>query len=249
MNVAHLSYVAFPLFYGALGSVLTAERWWLWVMLFLSFVRFATSALAIDPAQMAARHAHRVTGGSRGQRREQIDLAAIRGFILDMDGVLYRGEQVREGAKAFIEYLHATEIPYVCLTNNASRTSEMYQEKLDRLGLPIDSTHVLGAAQATAEWLEERAPHGTRVLPVGEAGLREELARAGFTVVDRRPAEYVIVGIDFNVTYEKLKEATLAIRGGADFVGTNPDSTFPCEEGLLPGNGDKIAYLHAATDV
>ncbi|MBA3531336.1 MAG: HAD family hydrolase [Ardenticatenales bacterium] len=173
----------------------------------------------------------------------------IRGFILDMDGVLYRGNTVREGTLDFIHHLNAAGLPYLCLTNNASRTSAMYEEKLGRLGLPIKGEHVMGAAQATAEWLRARAVAGARVLPLGEAGLREELSKVGFTLVEQPPADYVVVGIDFELTYERLKQATLAIRGNAQFVGTNPDRTFPSEEGLLPGNGAALAYLEAATGV
>lgn len=264
LNLFHGAYTFFPAVYGALGAVLTGAGWWLWPMLFLAVARYATSALAINPTEMAARAAqgHRATlsetflpaerpsptNGSQPPRGETA-LRAIQGFILDMDGVLYRGMTVREGAIPFIEYLHERAIPYVCLTNNASRTSEMYQEKLDHLGIPIDAAHVLGAAQATAEWLRAQAAPGARVLPVGEAGLVEELQRAGFTVVGKPPADFVVVGVDFHLTYDKLKQATLAIRANARFIGTNPDSTFPSEEGLLPGNGATLAYLQAATGV
>lgn len=261
----HFAYTLFPGLYGALGVLLTGERWWLWVMLLLATMRFVSSALAIDPQTMAERHARgketslvdtffssdgatpmtpTTRGGAAAPRLRQ-----LQGFILDMDGVLYRGSTVRDGTLDFIEYLNAERIPYVCLTNNASRTSEMYQEKLDHLGIPIRSDHVLGAAQATAEWLRGEAVAGARVLPVGEAGLREELVRAGFTLVSAPPADFVVVGIDFQLTYDKLKQAALAIRANARFIGTNPDSTFPSEEGLVPGNGAVLAYLQAATGV
>ncbi len=120
---------------------------------------------------------------------------------------------------------------------------------MDQLGIPIDATHVLGAAQAAAEWLAEQASPGARVLPIGEAGLREELERRGFVLVDQAPADWVVAGIDFGLTYERLKQAALAIRQHARFVGTNPDTTFPSEEGLVPGNGATLAYLRAATGV
>ncbi len=262
----HAAYTLFPALYGTLGVLLTGERWWLWVMLLLSAMRYVTSALAIDPATMAARHA-------RGNQISLVDtffssdgatssmtptpthgaaaprLRRLNGFILDMDGVLYRGNTVRDGTLDFIAYLNAEAIPYVCLTNNASRTSAMYQEKLDHLGIPIQSDHVLGAAQATAEWLKTQAAAGARVLPIGEAGLREELERAGFTLVSAAPADFVVVGIDFHLDYEKLKQAALAIRANARFIGTNPDYTFPSEEGLVPGNGAVLAYLQTATGV
>jgi 4-nitrophenyl phosphatase len=174
-------------------------------------------------------------------------LGTIRGYVLDMDGVLYHGERVRAGTIAFVNYLNRNGIPYVCLTNNASRTRDQYAEKLERLGIPIGGEHVIGAAQATAEWLAERAPDGARMLVVGEQGLRDELTRVGFTLVESAPADYVVVGIDFNLTYAKLKEAALALRQRATFIGTNPDLTYPSEEGIVPGNGSQLAYLQAAT--
>ncbi|MGH2543553.1 MAG: HAD-IIA family hydrolase, partial [Ardenticatenaceae bacterium] len=265
LNALHLAYVAFPAFYGMLGGLLTGERWWPWAMGFLSFLRLVSSALAIDPPQMAERHARGQAlapaslgrGGGTEQEKPSIRdesgqmtaLGAIEGFVLDMDGVLYRGDELRRGAVAFVAYLNEHEIPYVCLTNNASRTSQMYQEKLDWLGIPVDSAQVLGAAQVTAEWLAGRTPPASRVLVLGEAGLRVELERVGFVLVEQPPAELVVAGIDFHITYERLKQAALAIRRGARFVGTNPDTTFPSEEGLLPGNGAVLAYLKAATGV
>lgn len=251
LNGTHLAYTFFPAVYGAMGTLLTGERWWLAVMALLAFMRLFTSAFLIsDPREMAARHAAKAAGvGTPAPSVSGDFLAAMRGFILDMDGVLYRGNTPREGAIAFVEYLNAQGIPYICLTNNASRTSAMYQEKLDRLGIPIDSAHVLGAAQATAEWLRDQLAPGARVLPIGEDGLREELLRAGFTLVEQPPADAVVVGIDFGLSYERLKQATLALRSRARFIGTNPDATFPSEEGLVPGNGAALAYLETASGV
>lgn len=259
----HFTYTVFPAVYGALGTALTGERWWLPVMALLSLFRLSTSAVAIRPEEMAEREATRQAEAQARKsappppdpsppthpRPTDCSLDRVQGFILDMDGVLYRGNTLRVGALGFIRFLNQRGIPYVCLTNNASRTSAMYQEKLESLGLPIDHTHVIGAAQAAAEWLAGHAAPGARVLPIGMAGLREELTRAGFTLVEQAPADFVVVGIDFDLTYERLKQAALAIRQRAQFIGTNPDTTFPSEEGLVPGNGATLAYLEAATGV
>ncbi len=188
--------------------------------------------------------AHNHTDFQRPNVRPLLD---IRGYVLDMDGVLYRGDSVRAGSVAFINHLNRLNIPYVCLTNNASRTSDQYAEKLARLGIPIQGDAVIGAAQATAEWLSARAAVGARVLVVGEDGLRRELTRRGFTLVEKAPADYVVVGIDFHMSYDKLKEAALALQNRAAFIGTNPDLTYPSEEGIVPGNGAQLAYLQAAT--
>jgi 4-nitrophenyl phosphatase len=178
-----------------------------------------------------------------------LPLSQIKGFILDMDGVLYRGNQARRGAIEFVDYLNTQGIPYICLTNNSSRTSEMYEKKLAKLGFAIDRTRVIGSAYATAQWLIEHAEPSARLLFIGEAGLREELTKAGFRLVSTPPAEFVVVGIDFNVSYERLKQAAIAIQQKATFIGTNPDRSFPDGDWLTPGTGASLAFLSTATGV
>jgi 4-nitrophenyl phosphatase len=273
----HGAYTFFPAVYGALGTVLTGESWWLGVMVLLGVVRLFSSAVGINPRLLAnlemkkrekaletqtdtppapkplptiAPDALAPADYAPFQRPAQPTirpLNEIKGFVLDMDGVLYHGERVRAGAIAFAEYLNRHHIPYVCLSNNASKTRADFGAKLEHLGIPLAASQVLGVARATAEWLAERAPVGARMLVVGEPGLVEELRREGFTIVEKAPADYVVVGVDFHLTYEKLKEATLAIRQRAVFIGTNPDVTYPSEEGIVPGNGAQLAYLQAAT--
>ncbi len=258
INWLHFAYTFLPSVYGALGAIITGQRWWLWMMFALVPLRFVSSALFLRFAELRPRALAKVQespvaeptpSSAPAPSRASKALHRIRGFILDMDGVLYRGNTVREGAIEFITYLNRAGIPYVCVTNNASRTQAMYQAKLDALGIPIDASRVIGSAKATAEWLAGRVARGARVLVVGEAGLREELVGAGFTLVEVPPADFVVVGIDTTITYEKLKQAALAIRQNAQFIGTNPDTTFPSEEGLVPGNGATLAFLEAATGV
>ena len=271
LNGMHLAYTFFPALYGVLGTLLTGETWWLGVMAFLSLMRLSTSVF-INPRQIAEHYAaknatlseeeiisttdsltkqaqkYMATTSSR-KRPKNRALNQIKGFILDMDGVLYRGDKVRYGAIDFVKYLNQEGIPYVCLTNNSSRTRAMQQEKLDKLRIPIDASCVIGSALATAQWLAENAAPQARVLVVGEAGLREEVSSRGFRLVEHAPADYVVVGIDFNLTYERLKLAALAIRQNAQFIGTNPDQTYPSEEGIVPGTGSTLAFLEAATSV
>ncbi len=139
LNALHFGYVLFPALYGALGALLTGERWWLAVMALLAGARLVTSAAAIHPEQMAARTASPPAPNAtpvRARPAASTVLGRVRGFVLDMDGVLYRGSTVREGTLPFITFLNEQGIPYVCLTNNASRTSEMYQAKLGSVGHP-----------------------------------------------------------------------------------------------------------------
>jgi 4-nitrophenyl phosphatase len=117
------------------------------------------------------------------------------------------------------------------------------------MGMEEDEDRILTSAQATAVHLEVVAPRGARMFIIGEEGLRDEIQRRGFEVVDDGQAvDYVVVGMDTGLTYEKLKLGTLAIRAGAEFIGANPDKTFPTEVGLFPGNGATLAALEATTD-
>jgi len=171
----------------------------------------------------------------------------IKSLIIDLDGVLYRGDKPIEGAREFITFLQQEGIPFLLLTNNSTRTPSRYVEKLARTGVAIKESDVLTSAQATAMYLEGVAPPGTRVYVIGEDGLRAAL-NTRYTLTEKK-ADFVVVGMDSKLTYEKLRIATLLIRSGARFIGTNPDKTLPTEEGLIPGNGAILAALEAATGV
>ncbi|MBN2391141.1 MAG: HAD-IIA family hydrolase [Anaerolineae bacterium] len=178
-----------------------------------------------------------------------LDWSAIKGVICDMDGVLWRGETPLPGLRDFFALLDAQRIGYVLATNNASKTPEQYVEKLARLGIETNTEHVLNSATAAADYLATQAASGTPVYAIGGPGTREALRLHGFTLTDGDHANYVVVGWDRELTWKKLATATLLIRGGAGFIATNPDRTFPMEDGLVPGNGAQVAALMTATDV
>ncbi|HOT90240.1 MAG TPA: HAD-IIA family hydrolase [Anaerolineae bacterium] len=178
-----------------------------------------------------------------------LDWGAVKGVICDMDGVLWRGETPLPGLHEFFALLESRHIGYVLATNNASKTPEQYVEKLSRMGVPITTGHVLNSATAAADYLATQAAPGTPVYAIGGPGVREALLLHGFTLTDGAPADYVVVGWDRDLTWRKLATATLLIRGGAGFIATNPDRTFPMEDGLVPGNGAQVAALVTATDV
>lgn len=184
---------------------------------------------------------------SMGQRAEAL-LRRIRYLIIDMDGVLWRGDTPMPGLKAFFDLLRARHIGFVLATNNASKRPERYVERLARLGVTVDRDAILTSAQATAAFLAGREPEGTPVFVIGGEGLRSALSEAGFRLTEEG-ARYVVVGWDPDLTWRKLARATLLIRAGAGFIGTNPDRTFPSEEGLVPGNGAQLAAIEAATGV
>jgi len=161
---------------------------------------------------------------------------------------LYRGNEVIPGTAEFIEFLRARGIGFVLATNNSTKTPKQYVAKLAGMGVEVYAHEVLTSALATADYLKSIAPSGARVFVVGQDGLWAALRKAGFELVEH-DAEYVVAGMDFHVTYERLAEATLQVRAGAQFIGTNPDKTFPTERGIVPGNGSLLAFLEAATSV
>ncbi|NJN95479.1 MAG: HAD-IIA family hydrolase [Anaerolineales bacterium] len=178
-------------------------------------------------------------------------LRDIQALIIDMDGVLWLDNTPLPGLVPFFDFLNRRSIPFILATNNASKTPNQYVDKLARFGVTIGPEHVLTSPLATAAYLKHRYPPGTRVFAVGQEGILEVMRQAGFELVYdlSQPAEVVVAGVDFTLTYDKLKYATLHIQRGAHFVGTNGDLTFPAEEGPWPGAGSILAAIQAATGV
>jgi 4-nitrophenyl phosphatase len=182
---------------------------------------------------------------------EQIaKLRQVRAVLFDMDGVIYVGNQPLPGVQELLDYLDATGRRWLCITNNASNTSQMFADKLAKMGIKANPAHILGSAEATAAWLGEQAPQKGKVIMLGMEGLRTALLNEGFTLVDDPfDAEFAVAGINFNLVYEDVARVALAVRNGARFVGTNIDPTYPSERGQIPGTGSIIAMLEAATSV
>lgn len=174
-------------------------------------------------------------------------LSAITAALFDMDGVLYRGDQALPGVNELLHFLDQHGIAYACITNNASRTPDQIATGLQRMGLHVPSDRIITSATATAVHLRNAAPRGTPIHILGMDGLRQALLADDYFVEDDRAPEYVVVGIDFELTYAKLRDACLLIRQGATFIGTNPDTTFPAADGIIPGAGAILAALTAAT--
>jgi len=175
-------------------------------------------------------------------------LKDIQHWLIDMDGVLYHGNRQLPGAAEFIVALQGEEIPFLLVTNNSTLTPEAYVDKVGRMGMQVTPEDILTSSIAAAEYLSKVAPPGALVQVIGENGVRTALLDKGFELVDRG-GDYVVVGMDRGLTFDVLSRATLAIRAGATFIGTNPDMTLPVEEGQVPGNGAVLAALQAATGV
>jgi 4-nitrophenyl phosphatase len=176
-------------------------------------------------------------------------LAHLRGLILDMDGVLMRGSAPLPGVPELFSVLRSRSISVVIASNNSTPTIDQLLERINRAGARAEPREILTSSHATAEYLRGQMPDGGRVFVVGEAGLFAALAEAGFEIAeDHRGVEAVVVGMCRGLNWDMLVQATLAIRAGARFIGTNPDRTFPSEIGIVPGAGSILAALEAASE-
>lgn len=169
-------------------------------------------------------------------------LKDIKHLVIDMDGVLYVGNQPMACLSEFIEFLRAQGIGFMLATNNSGLTPAQYSAKLAKMGATVAAGEIITSGTATAEWLARRYPPGARVHVFGEDSLRQAMIDVGFVLVDD-DAEVVAASIDWSVNFEKIKRAVLLIRKGALFVATNLDPTRPTEEGLIPGTGAIIAPI------
>lgn len=176
-------------------------------------------------------------------------LGGARGFILDMDGVLYRGATMIPEVPAFLGALDAAGIPYMMATNNSTMSPDDYAHKLAAMGINVRPEQVATSGVAASDYVRGRFPAGTRAYVVGMEALREAMFGDGYFIEADRNAELVVSGANFRLVYDDLKAACLCIRAGAEYVATNADVTFPTEEGLIPGAGSIVAALVASTGV
>jgi 4-nitrophenyl phosphatase len=175
-------------------------------------------------------------------------LKNIKALVLDMDGVLWRENDAIGDLGTIFNRFSDAGLQVLCATNNASRTPAQYIEKLAGLGANLREEQIITSGIGVAYLLKKRFPQGGPVYVIGEVGLVTALEQAGFRVTDQNPIA-VVAGIDRQISFQKLKTATLLIRRGVPFYATNPDRTFPTPEGLIPGAGAILAALVTASDV
>jgi 4-nitrophenyl phosphatase len=175
-------------------------------------------------------------------------LRRLRGVVMDMDGVLYRGDTPTPGLVDFFRFLDGRGLRYLLLTNNSTTLPDGYARKMAKLGVPVAPESILTSGIVALNHLQERYPPGTRLYGVCMQPLQDLLLDGTGYVWDERAPQVVVSSADFAVTYEKLRRACLAIRAGADWIATNTDKTLPTEEGLVPGSGALVAALVTATD-
>jgi 4-nitrophenyl phosphatase len=173
----------------------------------------------------------------------------FKAVVLDLDGVLYRGENPIPGAREAVSKLRSLGLKVYFLTNNSTKTRADYVQKLSRMGIPAKEREVYTSALAAAHFLKERYKKGVAFV-IGERGLKSELKASGFRIARsaNEKIDFVVVGLDRSLTYEKLAHAQRAIREqNALFLATNADPTLPVEKGELPGSAAMVSAVSACT--
>lgn len=185
----------------------------------------------------------------------------IKNLILDMDGVLWRGDTPMSGLVDFFDALRSADIGFILATNNATKTVMMYTERLARFGVQVLPQQILTSAEATASYLTGRFPPGSAVYVIGAKGLHDAISARGFHILSVADvhleakssapitAAAVVAGFSPNMTYQDVAMGAHLINQGVPFIGTNPDATYPTEIGPMPGAGATLAMLIAATGV
>lgn len=192
---------------------------------------------------------------------------ATRLVALDLDGVVYLGDQVLPGVREALEDVLRRDLDLRYVTNNSTRHRRDVSELLTSMGLPAGTERILTSGFVAGQWLRTRLPKGALVAVMGESGLLSELSEAGFAAyhiasevpgvrahqVDGQEASAeklvpaaVVVGMDRSISFGTLTRAQAALRNGALFVATNPDATFPTLDGVVPGAGAIVAAVATA---
>lgn len=180
--------------------------------------------------------------------KSRLKISKLRGLILDMDGVLWRGIAPIGDLAANFERITNLGLRVIMATNNATRTPAQYIDKLSGFGVSIKPWQIINSAMATVFHLKNRFPQGGNVFVIGEDALIRTLESGGFLHTDVDPLA-VVAAMDRGINYENLSKAALFIQKGVLFIGTNPDKSFPIPEGQAPGAGAILAALEATTGI
>jgi 4-nitrophenyl phosphatase len=181
-----------------------------------------------------------------------VDWSALRGLLIDLDGVVYTGRLPIPGAAEFLAEARRRGLKFLLVTNNSTASPEMVAERLAGMHIDVAPEEILTSAQAAVAYVKTQAAPGTPVRIIGETGLRHAAEEEGFHIVDDGDGacDWVIAGLDRTFNYEKLTGATRAIIRGARFVASNADALLPIEGGqVLPGAGTIVAAIQTATGV
>ena len=173
------------------------------------------------------------------------ELRNKKGFICDMDGVIYHGNKLLPGVKEFVDWLYRENKNFLFLTNSSERSPKELQQKLKRMGLDVDESHFYTSALATARFISSQSPESSAYV-IGGAGLIMALHDEGITMNDVDP-DYVIIGEGNTYNYENILKAVHPVMKGAKLIGTNSDLTGPSENGIIPACRAMIAPIEMAT--
>ncbi|MEC0169456.1 HAD-IIA family hydrolase [Paenibacillus graminis] len=171
----------------------------------------------------------------------------VGGLLIDLDGTLFHGGRMIQGADLLIAALRKAGIPFMFVTNNSSRTPDNVAAHLCAMGIGAEAQEVCTSSLAAARYIAGESP-GATVAILGEEGLIQACREAGLRLVSEAP-EYVVQGIDRSFTYDSLAQASRWVRGGAKFVLTNPDLMLPSDDGVMPGAGSLGAAIEAASGI
>lgn len=173
------------------------------------------------------------------------ELEAKKGFICDMDGVIYHGSKLLPGAKSFVSWLKKEKKEFLFLTNNSSKTRKELQIKLSGLGIDVEEKHFYTSALATASFLRKQCPGGSAYV-IGDAGLTNAMYNVGFSMNNTNP-DYVVLGETRTYNYEMMEKATQLVLAGAKLIGCNFDTTGPVDTGIAPATRALISPIEMAT--
>ena len=172
-------------------------------------------------------------------------LRSRKGYLCDMDGVIYHGNKLLPGVKEFVDWLYQEDKRFLFLTNSSERSPKELQQKLARMGLDVNESHFYTSALATASFLSRQAP-GCSAYVIGAPGLVGALYSAGITMNDVNP-DYVVVGETGSYSFENIQKAVTLVLAGAKLIGTNSDLTGPVEGGIAPACRALAAPIELAT--
>ena len=176
----------------------------------------------------------------------------IKGLILDMDGVLWKDDTPIGDLPAIFARIAELGLKVVFATNNGTRSPQQYVERMAGFGVAIEAWQVVTSSLCAAHLLAQKFPHGGPLFAVGEQGLTEALREKNFqplSIEDAPGAQALVIGLDRQVSFDKMREATLLVRAGKPFYATNPDKTFPTPRGEIPGAGAWISVVVTATQI
>lgn len=170
-----------------------------------------------------------------------------KGYLIDLDGVAYLGEKVIPSCRDFIKKCHEKNLKFCFVTNNSSRTNEEVYQHLTAIGYELNKDNIITSSEVTANYIVNENPRA-KVFLIGMNGIRSELEKHHIEIVEEN-ADYVVIGLDLNINYEKIFKACQEIFKGAKFISTNSDLKLSRTHGIGPGNGSFTRLIETVTEV